>query len=94
MLPTDIDGQNPDGEWLASSDKDTAVPNWTKADELEPGLDRLDTPREPLSLPRDTHIVAVFGEDLGEIEEVYGYAPTDEPPGPRSRTATAGSWCR
>jgi hypothetical protein len=79
VLPTDIDGENPDSEWLASSDKDTAVPNWTAAEEVSPGLERMDQPGEPLRLGKDTHIVTVFGEDLGKIETVYGYSPSTGP---------------
>lgn len=79
VLPTDIDGHRPDSDWLASSDQDTQMPNWNKADEVEPGLARMETEREPLNLPRDTHIVSVFGDDLGPIEEVYGYAPSNDP---------------
>jgi hypothetical protein len=79
VLPTDIDGAHPDSEWLSSSDQDTAMPNWTRADEVEPGLERMETPGEPLKVSRDTHIVAVFGEDVGKIDEVYGYAPSNEP---------------
>ena len=79
VLPTDIDGHHPDREWLASSDKDTAVPNWTQSARLDPGLQRGEAVREPLRLAPDTHIVAVFGEDLGEIEEIYGYPPANDP---------------
>jgi hypothetical protein len=79
VLPTDIDGAHPDREWLPSSGQDTALPNWTRVDEIEPGLDRMDEPGEPLKVSHDTHIVAVFGEDVGKIEEIYGYAPSNEP---------------
>jgi hypothetical protein len=79
VLPTDIDGQNPDSDWAATTDQDMAMPNWTKADELEPGLARMEPQREPLNLPRDTHIVTVFGEDMGPIKEVYGYTPSSDP---------------
>jgi hypothetical protein len=78
VLPTDIDGAHPDREWLASSAEDAPLPNWTKGEALEPGLERLDTP-QPLSVPHDAHIVTVFGDDLGKVEQLYGYAPSNDP---------------
>lgn len=77
VLPTDVDGQNPDTDWLAASKQDTTLPNWTAGEELEAGLDRVDPVRAPLQVSHDTHIVTVFGDDLGEIEEVYGYEASD-----------------
>jgi hypothetical protein len=79
VLPTDVDGQHPDSDWLASSDDNTQMPNWIAAEEVEPGLERLESEREPLRVDSDTHLVSVFGEDLGRIEEVYGYAPSNDP---------------
>lgn len=79
VLPTDLDGANPDSAWLAGSKDVVAEPNWTEAPPLDPNLQRMDEGREPLTLPRDTHIVTVFGDDLGELEAVYGYSPGDAP---------------
>jgi len=79
VLPTDLDGENPDSDWLATSRQDTSVPNWTAHEEIEPGLPRMEGSHEPLKLSKDTHIVSVFGEDIGRVEAVYGYAPTNEP---------------
>ena len=79
VMPTDIDGHNPDDDWSKTTDDNMAMPNWVKADELEPGLARMESQREPLNLTRDTHIVSVFGDDMGEIEETYGYAPSNDP---------------
>lgn len=78
VLPTDLDGENPDSHWMTTSDTDVAEPNWAH-EEVQPGLERMEPEREPLILSRDTHIVSVFGEDLGRVEAVYGYAPTNEP---------------
>jgi hypothetical protein len=78
VLPTDIDGENPDANWLASSKDDTALPNWIAAEELPEGLERKDA-REPVQLPRDAHIITVFGDNLGKVTELYGYSPTNEP---------------
>jgi hypothetical protein len=78
VLPTDVDGDNPDTTWLASSEEDTVTPNWAH-EEIQPGLERMEANKEPLNLSHDTHIITVFGENLGRVEEVYGYAPTNDP---------------
>jgi hypothetical protein len=64
---------------MSTTNEEVAEPNWAHAEEVEPGLQRLDAQHEPLKLSKDTHIVSVFGEDIGRIEGVYGYAPTNEP---------------
>jgi hypothetical protein len=79
VLPTDVDGHTPDSRWMSTTNEEVAEPNWAHAEEVEPGLQRLDAQHEPLKLSKDTHIVSVFGEDIGRIEGVYGYAPTNEP---------------
>jgi len=79
VLPTDLDGQHPDSDWLATSRETAQLPNWIAAEEVEPGRERLEPQRGRLQLSHDTHLVSVFGEDLGRIEEVYGYAPSNDP---------------
>ncbi|MGE0688668.1 MAG: PRC-barrel domain-containing protein [Dehalococcoidia bacterium] len=78
VLPTDLDGQHPDSHWMTTSDERTDEPNWAR-EEIKPGLETMEPQREPITVSHDTHIVTVFGEDLGRVEEVYGYAPTNEP---------------
>lgn len=78
VLPTDLDGHHPDSHWMTTSDDAVAEPNWAR-EEVKPGLETMEPQREPLMLSHDTHIVSVFGEDLGRVEEVYGYAPANEP---------------
>jgi hypothetical protein len=78
VLPTDIDGATPDSSWLASSEQDTPVPNWAH-EEIEPGRERMEPSKESLTLSHDTHIISVYGENLGRVEEVYGYAPGNDP---------------
>jgi hypothetical protein len=79
MLPTDVEGDNPDAIWEpASSDEQMAAPNWAH-EEIEPGRENLERVKEPLQLSHDTHIISVFGENLGRVEEVYGYSPTNDP---------------
>lgn len=79
VLPTDVDGHSPDSRWMAHTDKEVVEPNWAHQEEIEPGLQRTERQREPLRVSRDTHIVSVFGEDIGKVEALYGYAPTNEP---------------
>jgi len=71
VLPTDID---PAAGAVGSSGERTQAPNWTR-EAPEAGREE----REPLRLAPDTHLLSVFGEDLGRIEELYGYAPSTEP---------------
>lgn len=78
VLPTDIDGATPDSSWLASSKQDTPVPNWAH-EEIEPGRESMEPSKGPLTLSHDTHIISVYGENLGRVEEVYGYAPGNDP---------------
>jgi hypothetical protein len=78
VLPTDVDGHSPDSRWMSSTDEEVLEPNWAH-EEVQPGLARMEPSHEPLKVSKDTHIVSVYGEDLGRIEAVYGYAPTNEP---------------
>jgi hypothetical protein len=79
VLPTDVDGHSPDSRWMSSTDEEVAEPNWAHQEEIEPGPASMEPSRQPLKLTKDTHIVSVFGEDIGRVEAVYGYAPTNEP---------------
>jgi hypothetical protein len=79
VLPTDVDGHHPDSRWSSASREDIAEPNWAHHEEIEPGLPRMEPEHEPLKVTRNTHIVSIFGEDIGKVEAVYGYAPTNEP---------------
>jgi hypothetical protein len=79
VLPTDVDGHHPDSRWSSTTREDIAEPNWAHSEEIEPGLPRMEGSHETLKVSKDTHIVSVFGEDIGKVEAVYGYAPTNEP---------------
>lgn len=79
VLPTDVDGHHPDTDWLRSSDQNAIVPNWTKTDDVEPGLADTDGTPPFVQLTRETHVLTVFGDDVGAIDSLYGYGPTEEP---------------
>lgn len=88
VLDTDVDSINPDAEPEAEADptQQAVERNWVAAEELPPGLETAEPEREPLHLTRHTHLVTAFDEDLGDIEEVYGYEPGD----PRWAAVKAG----
>jgi len=71
VLGSDVDGATPDGDWLASSSHDAPAPNW--AQEQQPLEAAGNGHHAGLAFPRDTHLLSVSGDDLGEIECVYGY---------------------
>lgn len=86
VIDTDVDGINRDPEADRDPTQEAVERNWVAAEQLPPGLETAEPEREPLHLTRNTHLVTAFDEDLGDIEEVYGYEPGD----PRWAAVKAG----